>query len=68
MYYYENDNENDLYYDFEKYSNYESEIFAKYYFDNDYEPEILDVNLQISFFENADFHFQTIQEIYNNYF
>jgi hypothetical protein len=73
MYYYDNvDNENDLYYDLEKFFNDESEIFSKYYFDNDYEPEILngilDFSLHISFFENADNHIQTLQEFYNNYF
>jgi hypothetical protein len=75
MYYYDNvDNENDFYYDLEKYFNDESdqkdesEEFSKYFSSYDFESEILDGICKISLPESIDdFHYQTLQEFYTQF-
>jgi hypothetical protein len=75
MYYYDND-DNDLYFDLDKMFNDdldlkdESEEFSKFFSDyDDCESDLLDGICKISLPENIDdFHNQSIQEFYKNYF
>jgi hypothetical protein len=75
MYYYDND-DNDLYFDLEKMFNDEldqkdeSEEFSKLFSDyDDFESDFLDGICKISLPDSIDdFHYQTMQEFYKNYF